>query len=234
MALLNVMRRRGVGHLVFSSTAAVYGDPLQVPISETHPRAPVNPYGMSKYVAERMMADHETAYGLRFIALRYFNAAGGDADLDTGEAHEPETHIIPLVLEVANGQREHFTVFGVDYDTPDGTCIRDYIHVSDLVDAHVLALSSLLEGGTSGYYNLGNGEGFSVNQVIEAARNVTGHSIPTVEGQRRAGDPPVLISDSRLIRESLGWSPKFPELETQVADAWRWSKKIGGGAYSST
>ncbi len=222
LVLLEAMRWAGVGRFIFSSTAAVYGDPVHSPIDEDHPRNPVNPYGRSKWMIEQVLADYDRAYGLRSVCLRYFNAAGADPDGRLGECHEPETHLIPLVLQAAKGRREAISVFGCDYDTPDGTCIRDYIHVSDLCDAHLRALHHLLEGGGSACFNLGNGQGFSVREVIEAARRVTGRDIPVRYAARRAGDPPRLVADARRAREVLGWQPRRPDLETIVADAWAW------------
>lgn len=223
--LLDGMRAHGVSRFIFSSTAAIFGEPQYVPIDEAHPKAPINPYGRSKWMVEQMLEDYDRAYGLKSICLRYFNAAGADPDGELGECHEPETHLIPLVLQVASGRRPHIGVYGQDYATPDGTCVRDYIHVSDLCDAHLLALSQLLEGAGSARYNLGNGNGYSVNEVIEAARRVTGHPIPIVAGLPREGDPPVLVADARAARESLGWTPRFADLDTIVAHAWAWERR---------
>lgn len=225
LVLLDAMRSAGVSCFIFSSTAAVYGDPAYVPIDENHPKAPINPYGRSKWMVEQMLEDYDSAYGLKSICLRYFNAAGADPERQLGERHTPETHLIPLVLQVASGRREAISVFGTDYDTPDGTCIRDYIHVSDLCDAHLLALRHLLEGAQSARFNLGNGYGFSVKEVIEMARKVTGHEIPVRYETRRAGDPPRLVADARLAREELGWQPMRADLETIVADAWAWEQE---------
>lgn len=226
MTLLDVMRSHAVARLVFSSTCATYGTPDQVPIVESHPQKPINPYGMSKFIAERMMEDYGRAYNLRFVALRYFNAAGGDPEVKIGEAHEPETHLIPLVLDVAAGRRDNISVFGTDYDTPDGTCIRDYIHVTDLAEAHVLALNYLINGGDSQFLNLGNDRGFSVQEIISAAETVTGRSIAAINAARRPGDPAQLISESKLAHKILGWSPSRPEIETQIEDAWHWHMKF--------
>ena len=220
--LLEAMRDHDVSKLIFSSTCATYGVPQSGAISETHPQNPVSPYGASKLMIERMLADFDVAHRLHSISLRYFNAAGADPDGEAGEAHDPETHLIPLVLDVASGKRSHITIFGDDYDTPDGTCVRDYIHVTDLARAHVLALRSLLAGGQSAAYNLGNGRGFSVREVIAAVGAVTGRDIAVRIGQRRAGDPPMLVSDARLVRGKLGWTPEFPTLEQMVATAWAW------------
>lgn len=223
--LLDAMRQHGVTLLVFSSTAAIFGDPAYSPIDEDHPKAPINPYGRSKWMVEQMLADHDAAYGLHSTCLRYFNAAGADPDGAIGECHEPETHLIPLVLQVASGRRPHISVFGDDYDTDDGTCVRDYIHVDDLCQAHLLALRDLLAGRGSARYNLGNGRGFSVREVIESARRVTGHAIPEVVEARRAGDPPRLVADARRARDTLGWRPRFSALDTIIAHAWQWERK---------
>lgn len=222
LTLLEAMRDHGIDQLIFSSTCATYGIPDSVPIREDLPQNPINPYGASKLMIERMLQDFEVAHGLRSIALRYFNAAGADPDGEIGEAHDPETHLIPLVLDAAAGKRPAITVFGDDYDTPDGTCIRDYIHVSDLADAHVLALKALEAGAKTTAYNLGNGQGFSVREVIDSAARVTGRQVPFVVGPRRAGDPAVLVGDaSRAIRE-LGWRPQLNDIDTMIDTAWQW------------
>ena len=223
--LLDGMRAHGITRFIFSSTAAIFGDPEYVPIDEAHPKQPINPYGRSKWMVEQMLEDFDRAYGLKSTCLRYFNAAGADPEGELGECHEPETHLIPLILQVASGRRPHIGVFGEDYATPDGTCVRDYIHVDDLCSAHLLALRRLLEGGDSARYNLGNGNGFSVREVIEAARRVTGHSIPVVVGPRREGDPPVLVADARAAREQLGWTPAHADLDTIVRHAWAWERR---------
>lgn len=225
LTLLDAMRTAGVRRFVFSSTAAVYGEPAYVPIDEAHPKQPINPYGLSKWMVEQVLQDYDRAYGLKSVCLRYFNAAGADPEGDLGERHVPETHLIPLVLQAAAGRREAISVFGTDYDTPDGTCIRDYIHVSDLCDAHALALRRLLAGGESARFNLGNGQGFSVKEVIETARKVTGKEIPVRYVPRRAGDPPRLVADSRLAQEVLGWQPQRADLSAIIADAWAWEQK---------
>lgn len=226
--LLDGMRAHGVSRFIFSSTAAIFGDPQVVPIDEAHPKAPINPYGRSKWFVEQMLEDFDRAYGLKSVCLRYFNAAGADAEGELGECHEPETHLIPLILQVASGRRPHITVYGEDYATADGTCIRDYIHVEDLADAHLLALRRLLAGGDSARYNLGNGNGYSVREVVEAVRRVTGHPIPVVAGARREGDPPVLVADARAAREALGWQPAHADLDTIVAHAWAWERQRAG------
>lgn len=225
LTLLQTMVQAGVQRFIFSSTAAVYGDPVYVPMDEAHPKAPINPYGRSKWMVEQMLEDFDRAYGLKSVCLRYFNAAGADPGGALGERHEPETHLIPLVLQAAAGRRQAITVFGRDYDTPDGTCIRDYIHVSDLVDAHALALDYLQGGGASTAFNLGNGNGFSVQEVIETARRVTGRAIDVVDAPRRAGDPPRLVADARQARAVLGWQPRFADLDTIVAHAWAWEQQ---------
>lgn len=220
--LLEAMKEAGVRRFVFSSTAAVYGTPKEIPITETAHLQPENPYGRSKLMVEDILADCERAWGLRSAILRYFNAAGAHPSAEIGEAHEPESHLIPLVLQVALGKREFITINGEDYDTPDGTCIRDYIHVCDLVRAHTLALQALLNGKGSMVYNLGNGKGYSIREVIEVCRKVTGHAIPEKLGPKRAGDPALLVASSDRIASDLGWRPQYGELEAIVASAWRW------------
>jgi UDP-glucose 4-epimerase len=217
--LLDAMRAAEVKRLVFSSTCATYGEPETVPISEDEPTSPVNAYGNSKLAVDRMIADECTAHGLGAISLRYFNVAGASGPL--GEDHEPETHLIPLVLQAAAGVRDHVKIFGTDYATPDGTAIRDYIHVEDLAEAHILAIGAT-EPGRHEILNLGNGTGFSVRQVIEAARTVTGREIEAREEPRRAGDPPQLVAASEKVRRVLGWEPRKAEIETMIADAWAW------------
>lgn len=227
LSLLRAMLKAGVKHLVFSSTAATYGEPEFIPLTEDHPTKPTNPYGLTKRFMEQAMEAYSAAYGLRFVALRYFNACG--AIPRRGEDHDPETHLIPLVLQVALGQRPHISIFGTDYDTPDGTCVRDYIHVSDLAQAHLLALDYLKRGGESLICNLGNGNGFSVREVIDACHRVTGHEIPVKEGPRRAGDPSRLIADATRARTVLGWNPRHADLDSIVADAWRWHRENPAG-----
>ncbi len=225
LELLEAMRRAGVKLLVFSSTCSTYGVPERMPISEDLPQQPINPYGMSKLVVERVLRDYEPAYGLRSVALRYFNAAGCDPDGEVGEDHEPETHLIPRVLMAADGMLPRVDVFGTDYPTPDGTCLRDYIHVADLADGHVRALDYLQRGGASTAINLGTGRAFSVREVIAAAERVTGRRIPVHEGPRRAGDPPVLVADATRARAVLGFAPRFTEIEPIVETAWRWHER---------
>lgn len=225
LALTEAMARAGVAVLILSSTAAVYGNTGGTPISEAHPLQPVNPYGQSKLMAETILGDLSMANGLRFTALRYFNASGADPEGELGERHEPETHLIPLVLQAAFGQRPEINIFGTDYPTPDGTCIRDYIHVSDLATAHLLALHRLLEGGGNARFNLGNGSGFSVRQIVRTAEAVTGRSIRAVERDRRAGDPAILIADASAARRELGWSPAFPDVSDHVRHAAAWFQR---------
>lgn len=221
LTLLEEMVRAGIGRFIFSSTAATYGVPREVPIPEEHPQWPINPYGWSKLMVERMLADFDVAHGLRSVVFRYFNAAGAHPDGDLGEAHDPETHLIPLVIRAALGQGD-LKVFGDDYDTADGTCIRDYIHVSDLADAHLLGLDRLRSGGSSASYNLGNGAGYSNREVIRTVEEVSGRSVPFTWAPRRPGDPAILIGRSDRAKTELGWSPAFPALKDIVATAWRW------------
>jgi UDP-arabinose 4-epimerase len=209
-------------NVVFSSSCATYGIPSRLPLAEDDAQQPVNPYGYTKLVAERMLREVDAAHGIRHVALRYFNAAGADPDGELGELHEPETHLIPLVLFAAMGRQPSINVFGNDYPTPDGTCIRDYVHVSDLADAHVAAVDWLAAGKVSSSFNLGNGRGFSVGEVIRTTEQVTGLAIKTEVSPRRSGDPPVLISDSSKARKLLGWEPKFPDLSQQIDHAWKW------------
>jgi len=223
--LLDSMIRHKIKRFIFSSTAAVYGEPVEIPITESHPCNPTNPYGRSKIAVERMLKDCDSAYGLKHISLRYFNASGADESGDIGERHTNETHLIPLILEVANGRRENINIFGTNYPTHDGTCIRDYIHVSDLTQAHLLALEALLSGGKSAVYNLGNNRGYSVREVIELARKLTGKPIPAIEADRRPGDPAILIASSDKIKKKLGWKPKFEDLENIIKTAWIWHQK---------
>ena len=223
--LLEQMVRYKVSNFVFSSTAALFGDPQYTPIDEEHPKQPVSPYGHSKLMVEQMLADFDRAYGLRSVSLRYFNAAGAHPDGSLGERHKPETHLIPLVLQAASGRRENITVFGNDYPTPDGTCVRDYIHIQDLCTAHLKAISYLQDGKSTAAFNLGNGNGFSVKEVIDTARRVTGMDIPVIEAQRRDGDPAVLIADSTRAKKVLGWKPVYTELETIVRHAWAWEQQ---------
>jgi len=218
--LFETLLAGGVRRVVFSSTCATYGVPREVPIPESHPQCPINPYGWSKLFVERLLESFDRAYGLRFVALRYFNAAGATARC--GESHEPESHLIPLVLSAASGRQPMVSVFGDDYDTPDGAAVRDYIHIEDLGEAHLLALAHLRRGGGSQFLNLGNGTGYSVLEVIEAARGVTGRDIPVERAARREGDPPRLVGNAAKAREVLGWAPKRPSLEAIIRSAWEW------------
>lgn len=221
LSLLDAMRAADVGKIVFSSTCATYGIPEIVPITEAEKQAPINPYGFTKLAIEHALADYSHAYGLGYAALRYFNASGASEDNSIGEDHSPETHLIPLVLQVALGQREDIKIFGDDYPTPDGTCIRDYIHVNDLATAHIAALE-MLESGTQLKLNLGTGQGASVLEVIEACRKITGHPIPATKVDRREGDPPQLVADASLANKTLNWKPKYDNIEKIVESAWRW------------
>ncbi len=223
--LLDAMAAHGVKHFIFSSSAAVYGNPILAPIAEDHPKAPINPYGRTKWMVEQILEDYDRAYGLKSVSLRYFNAAGADPAGELGERHEPETHLIPLVLRAASGRAQDIKVFGRDYSTPDGTCIRDYVHVVDLCEAHRLALARLMQDGGSAVYNLGNGNGFSVAEVIAAAERVTDRVIRITHEPRRAGDPPRLVADASLARKELCWQPRFDCLETIIAHAWAWESK---------
>lgn len=222
LTLLDAMVKHGVLRFIFSSTAATFGTPKQVLIDEAHAQQPINPYGRSKLMVENILSDYDAAYNLKSITLRYFNAAGADPECELGERHDPETHLIPLVLQVASGRRDSINVFGTDYDTPDGTCLRDYIHVTDLCTAHLLALNRLTENGQSAAYNLGNGEGYSVQEVIDTAVAVTGKKIPVIKAARRAGDPDRLVADAKRAETELGWAPQYPDLKTIIRHAWEW------------
>ena len=224
LVVLDTMRRHKVNHFVFSSTCATYGNPQYMPMDEKHPQAPINPYGESKYFVEHILRAYAKAYDLRFTALRYFNAAGADPKGRIGESHSPETHLIPLVLDVVTGKRDHIDIFGTDYDTPDGTCMRDYIHILDLAQAHSLALKRLRNGGESDFYNLGTERGYSVREVIATCEKVTGKSIKSVEGPRRAGDPPRLVASAGKARTELGWTPHYQSIEDIVTTAWNWEQ----------
>ncbi|ARI76144.1 UDP-glucose 4-epimerase GalE [Halobacillus mangrovi] len=222
VCLLRAMAKHSVKRIVFSSTAAVYGEPEQVPIQETDRTEPTNPYGETKLAIEKMLKWTEQAHGIKHVVLRYFNVAGADPDGRIGEDHRPETHLIPIILQVAQGKREKIMIFGDDYPTEDGTCIRDYIHVNDLVDAHLLAIEKLKRDEESGIYNLGNGQGFSVKEVIDSARRVTGHTIPEEVAPRRAGDPAQLVASSEKAINDLGWKPNYADLDTMIKTAWDW------------
>lgn len=222
ITLLEAMLAASVNKFVFSSTCATYGVPKYVPIAEDHPQNPINPYGATKLMVERILADFGAAYDLNSVCFRYFNAAGAHPDGLLGEDHNPETHLIPLVLMTALSKRESVSIFGTDYPTPDGTCIRDYIHVMDLADAHILGLEYLMQGGETTVFNLGNGNGFSVKQVIDTARTITQRDIKVVESDRRAGDPAILVGSSDKARKMLGWQPKYANLESIITHAWQW------------
>ena len=228
LTLLDAMRKHRVDKLIFSSTAAIFGDPSELPISEDCAKKPMNPYGKSKWMVEQILHDYKSAFSMRSVSLRYFNAAGADPDGRLGECHEPETHLIPLILQVASGRRESISIFGDTYPTDDGTCVRDYIHVNDLCSAHLLSLEHLLGGGDSACYNLGNGKGFSVREVIEAAERVTGQKIKYRICPPRPGDSPVLVADSAAIKRNLGWDPKFQNLDTIIRHAWSWEQNHFG------
>jgi UDP-glucose 4-epimerase len=230
LSLLECMRDAGVHKFIFSSTCATYGLPQAVPITEEHPQAPVNPYGASKLMVERILRDYDAAYGMRSIVLRYFNAAGADPQGAIGEMHEPETHLIPLALQTANGSRERVSVFGTDYPTPDGTCVRDYIHVTDLAQAHLLALERLRKGEGSDAFNLGNGRGFSVQEVLDTAEKVTGRRIARSAQPRRAGDPHTLVGSAEKAQRVLGWKPRFASLEKIIETAWQWEHRSSSHA----
>jgi UDP-glucose 4-epimerase len=228
LTLLEAMLAAGIKHFVFSSTCATYGVPKTVPIPENHPQTPISPYGMTKLMVEQILTDFDKAYGLKSVCFRYFNAAGADPGGRLGEDHQPETHLIPLVLLTALGKRQSISIFGTDYPTPDGTCVRDYIHVHDLAQAHVLGLQYLLDGGETTTFNLGNGNGFSVKQVINAARQITGREIPAVECDRRPGDPPALVGSSEKAIAQLGWRPLYPDIESIIRHAWNWHQQRHG------
>jgi len=223
--LVEALTNNQVNAIVFSSTAATYGEPVQIPIDESHPTNPINPYGETKRAMEKLIHWAGEASDLKYISLRYFNVAGAHASGEIGESHDPETHLIPIILQVPLGQRPFLSVFGDDYETEDGTCIRDYIHIEDLVDAHILALESLFKGGKSGIYNLGTGTGYSIYEMVEAARRVTGHEIPLKVDKRRAGDPAVLVASSEKAQKELGWQPKYTEVEDIIRSAWNFYQK---------
>lgn len=224
--LLEVMLAENVKTMVFSSTCATYGEPQEIPITEDHPQNPVNPYGRGKLMVEEILQDYSRAYDLRYASLRYFNAAGADPDGEIGELHQPETHLIPLILDAASGKRDNIQIFGTDYPTPDGTCIRDYIHVLDLADAHIKALKYLKKDGKSDVFNLGNGQGFSVREVIQTAQEVTEKKINAVETERRPGDPPILVGSSEKAQKILGWQPRYADLSLILQTAWDWHQKL--------
>lgn len=231
LILLRAMRDSGVKRFVFSSTCATYGEPTQIPIPETEKQAPINAYGGSKLMLEQICKDCDRAWGLKSVFLRYFNASGASFDGLIGEDHDPETHLIPLILQTLTGEREHITVFGTDYDTPDGTCIRDYIHVDDLADAHIKSVEYLINGGETNAFNLGTGTGLSVREIIETAERVTGRQIPVVYGERRPGDPAMLIADPTKSREVLGWEARYKNADKIVETAWKWMSGERKGHY---
>jgi UDP-glucose 4-epimerase len=225
LTFLEAMHKASINKFIFSSTCALYGVPKFTPLTENHPQDPISPYATSKWMVERILSDFDTAYNIKSVRFRYFNAAGADPNGLLGEDHEPETHLIPLVLLAAMGKRESISIFGTDYPTADGTCIRDYIHVADLAQAHVLGLQYLLKGGESDVFNLGNGGGFSVREVIETAKQVTGKEIKIVECDKRPGDPPILVGSSDKARQALGWHPQYPNLKEIISHAWQWHQK---------
>ncbi len=222
--LLDTMIESNVKNIVFSSTCATYGNPEYTPIDENHPQNPINTYGTTKLMIEKILEDYDRAYGLKYKTLRYFNAAGADNSRDIGESHNPETHLIPLILEIASGKREKIKIFGNDYDTPDGTCIRDYIHVNDLSSAHKLALEKLLAGSDSNFYNLGTGKGISVQEIINISEKVTGKTIKKEFAQRRPGDPPILFADNKKARLELNWTPEYNKIDDIISTAWNWEQ----------
>ena len=226
MNLLNVMLKHDVKKFIFSSTCATYGIPQKIPLTENHPQNPINPYGWTKLMVERILKDYDTAYGLKSVILRYFNASGADESGIIGEWHNPETHLIPLILDAAMGKREDIKIFGTDYDTPDGTCIRDYIHVTDLADAHILSLEYLNKNNQSNQFNLGNGQGFSVREVIESFKRVTGRNFNVTQTQRREGDPAILIGSSKKAKDTLGWDPQYVNIDKIIETAWNWHQKL--------
>ncbi len=227
--LLEAMLEAGVKRLVFSSTCAIFGEPVEIPMAETHPVSPANPYGETKLAFERVLKWYDRAYGLKSACLRYFNAAGAHPSGEIGEDHEPERHLIPLAIRAADGTGDALTVFGNDYETPDGTCIRDYIHVNDLAQAHLLALRKMEAGGGSAAYNLGNGNGYSVLEVIQCVERITGHTVPHAFGDRRPGDPGRLVGSSKKAKDDLGWRPEFDSLEAILETAWRWHESHPNG-----
>lgn len=231
--LLEVMRRYGCNKFIFSSTCATYGNPQYVPLDENHPQNPINPYGQSKLMLEKILIDYQKAYGLQYAFLRYFNASGASPDGEIGEDHNPETHLIPLILDAINGDRPNITVFGTDYDTPDGTCIRDYIHVDDLATAHLAAVEELLFSSQSIVCNLGTGVGVSVKEVIKAAEKVTGKPVPVVYGERRAGDPPYLYANPQHAKQVLGWEATYKNIEDIIAHAWKWKTGPKSGKFQA-
>ena len=224
IALLETMVEKNISNFIFSSSCAVYGEPLEIPITEKHPQHPINPYGRSKLMVEQILKDFSSGYGMKYVSLRYFNAAGADPEGELGEDHRPETHLIPLVLKTALGRRKDIKIFGNDYPTPDGTCVRDYIHIDDLAQAHLLALERILDGHSGGIYNLGNGTGYSVKDVIEVASSITGKPIPSITTERRQGDTAILVSSNDWAIKELGWKPRFSQLDGIIETAWEWHR----------
>lgn len=224
--LLKVMKEFKVNKIIFSSTAATYGVPEYVPMDEKHPQVPISTYGKTKLMIENIFRDYEVAYGLKYVVFRYFNACGADKDSETGEWHTPESHLIPNILKVASGEKESFNLFGTDFPTPDGTCIRDYIHIEDIAEAHLLGVKHLLDGGVGKFFNLGSGKGYSNREVIEAVKKVIGKEIKVIEGPRREGDAPKLLASSEKIKNEWGWEPKYKDLEEIIKTAWEWEKKL--------
>lgn len=233
LVLLDVMREHDCHTFIFSSTCATYGNPEYVPIDEKHPQAPINPYGMSKLMLENVLKDYAKAYNLQYVILRYFNASGCSFDGKIGEDHTPETHLIPLILKAIKGERSAITVFGTDYDTPDGTCIRDYIHIEDLAEAHYLAFDYLSKGGESNVFNLGTGKGYSVKEVIDTVAKVSGMKVPVQYGERREGDPPVLVANATKANTILGWKPAYTDLEEIIRTAWNWENGPRKGRFNA-
>jgi UDP-glucose 4-epimerase len=229
MNLLNIMQDFSVNKFIFSSSCATYGNPIEIPITERHPQNPINPYGQSKLMVEKILNDYSKIYDFKYVSLRYFNAAGADPEMEIGEMHDPETHLIPLSLDSAIGKRPNIKIFGTDFDTPDGTCIRDYIHVTDLSVAHIQALEYLMSGGASQVLNLGNDKGYTVREVIEVAKKVTKKEIPVIEEKKRLGDPAVLVGSAKKAKQILSWEPKFFKLQTIIETAWKWHIKMNRG-----
>jgi len=228
--LLDIVREFEVKHFVFSSTAAIYGTPNTIPIPESHPQSPINPYGRSKLMIEQLLSDYDTAYGIKSVFLRYFNAAGADLDAEIGEKHDPESHLIPIAIQATLGQRGPLQLYGTDYDTKDGTCIRDYVHVTDIADAHLLAVQYLKSKNKSDAFNLGNGQGFSVREIVQTIEKVSGQKCPCQEAPRREGDPPVLVANSEKAKHDIGWRPELVDIALIIESAWKWHSQLLKGA----
>jgi UDP-glucose 4-epimerase len=233
LVLLDTMRKHGCSTFIFSSTCATYGNPQYMPMDEKHPQAPINPYGTSKLMLEMVLKDYAKAYNVQYVILRYFNASGASSDGLIGEDHTPESHLIPLILKAIKGERKAITVFGTDYDTPDGTCVRDYIHIEDLAEAHVLAYEYLKKGGASDVFNLGTGKGYSVKEVIDIAEKVSGKKVPVEIGERREGDPPFLVANAMKANTTLGWTPKYIDLTETIRTAWAWENGPNNGRFKA-